>query len=168
MQINTVNVLKIQHRKKKKILKNCSSDFCAEALRESRVQSTRFSGDSTALTLVCRLPASTPAGTVKRCRGAFLGLIGLLGLIGQRLTEWQALFQNVFCGAAPPFDSTDEKILSTTPHLRGAKHPTLGRLNCADACLPPFLGRAFQLHYHSLPAMCGGCIAPDSRAAQLR
>ena len=33
--------------------------------------------------------------------GASLGLIGLMGLIGQRLTEWQALFQNVFCGAAP-------------------------------------------------------------------
>ena len=36
--------------------------------------------------------------------GAFLGLIGLMGLIGQRLTEWQTLFLLIFCGAAyaPP------------------------------------------------------------------
>ena len=48
------------------------------------VQSTRLLGGSTALTLVCRLPASSLAGTFKRCR------------------------------------------------RRGAKHPTLGRLNCAS------------------------------------
>ena len=99
------------------------------------VQSTRLLGGSTALTLVCRLSASSLAGTFKRCRrrgakhpflgrlncadaclpptpplqlersngaaGAFLRLIGLPGLIGQRLTEWQTFFLLIFCGAAP-------------------------------------------------------------------
>ena len=33
----------------------------------------------------------------------------------------------------PPFDSTDEKILPTTPHPRGAEHPFLGRLSLTRA-----------------------------------
>ena len=41
----------------------------------------------------------------------------------------------LWCGSRPPVHQM-KKILLITPHPRGAKHPFLGRLNCADACLP--------------------------------
>ena len=52
------------------------------------------------------------------------------------------------------------------PHSRGAKHPFLGRLNCADACLPP-TGKLTGGDIQTVPQ--AGCKAPFlDRAAQFR
>ena len=167
------------------------------------VHSTRFLGGSTALTLVCRLPASTPAGTVKRCRRRISGTYRTSETYRTKADRMASSFSEclLWCGSRPSIQqmkksfrlrlirvpsvsdvpnvpsvltknkTPPQPVLSgmevrrNTPHrilqnplrtnpyksvrtpfppcVEGAKHPFLGRLNCADACLPPFLGRAF-------------------------
>ena len=66
------------------------------------VHSTRFLGFSASLRLLKAYPQTGVLfNAALAAAGAFLGLIGLMGLIGQRLTEWQTFFLLIFCGAAP-------------------------------------------------------------------
>ena len=83
------------------------------------VQSTFFgSGGSTAFRLFAAYRQTHGLGHSNGAAGAFLGLIGLMGLIGQRLTEWQTLFLLIFCGAASALRFSGKKILLITPHPR--------------------------------------------------
>ena len=98
-------------------------------------QSALLSGGSTALTLVCRLPASSPTGTFKRCRRRISGTYRTYGTYRTKVDRMANSFSAdlLWCGSRPPVQRM-KKILLITPHPQGAKHLFwIGRLSLTRA-----------------------------------
>ena len=99
-----------------------------------------------------------------------------MGLIGQRLTEWQTLFLLIFCGAASALRFSGKKILLITPHPRGAKHLFwIGRLSFAALTCRQWQTSEAQLSHRSRKGgvqstrfLGGGAKHPFYWAAQFR
>ena len=99
-----------------------------------RVQSTRFSGGSTALTLVCRLPASSLAGTFKRCRRRISETYRTYGTYRTKVDRMANSFSAdlLWCGYRPSIQR--KKNPSDYASSAGcAKRTSLGRLSLTRA-----------------------------------
>ena len=86
-------------------------------------QSALLSGGSTALTLVCRLPASSPARTFKRCRRRISETYRTYGTYRTKADRMANFFSAdlLWCGSRPPIHQMKKSSDYTSSVLPVAK-----------------------------------------------
>ena len=117
-------------------MKKNPSDYASSASHLSRmshnVPSVRPDQDA------CSLPEILQTETVRRCRRRISGTYRTYGTYRTKVDRMANSFSAdlLWCGSRPPVQRM-KKSSDYASSTGCAKRTSLGRLNCADACLPP-------------------------------